>query len=98
VARIVVGVDQSPGARRALAWAAQEAGLREAFLQVVHAYHARELAAPFYFPSQHALPATTVGPGRRTSPSGAGRIHGGPCRVRAGLPWPDRGVPPGAAR
>jgi hypothetical protein len=28
---------------------------------VVHAYHAKELAAPLYFPSQHALPATTVG-------------------------------------
>jgi hypothetical protein len=61
VARIVAGVDHSPGARRALAWAAQEAGLRQAVLQVVHAYHAKELAAPFYFPSQHALPATTVG-------------------------------------
>jgi nucleotide-binding universal stress UspA family protein len=61
VARIVVGVDGSPGARRALAWAAQEAGLRQAVLQVVHAYHAKELAAPLYFPSQHALPATTVG-------------------------------------
>jgi nucleotide-binding universal stress UspA family protein len=61
VARIVAGVDQSPGARRALAWAAQEAGLREAVLQVVHSYHGRELAVPFYFPSQHALPATTVG-------------------------------------
>ena len=61
MARIVAGVDHSPGARRALAWAAQEAGLRQAVLQVVHAYHAKELAARFYFPSQHALPATTVG-------------------------------------
>ena len=61
MARIVAGVDQSPGARRALAWASQEAGLRQAVLQVVHAYHARELAAPFYFSSQHTLPATTVG-------------------------------------
>jgi nucleotide-binding universal stress UspA family protein len=61
VASIVAGVDHSPGARRALAWAAQEAGLRQAVLQVVHAYHAEELAAPFYFPSQHALPATAVG-------------------------------------
>jgi hypothetical protein len=55
------GVDHSPGARRALAWVAQEAGLRQAVLQVMHAYHAEELAAPFYFPSQHALPATVVG-------------------------------------
>jgi nucleotide-binding universal stress UspA family protein len=59
VARIVVGVDASPGARRALAWAAAEARLRGAVLQVVHAYQARHLAAPFYFPSQHAVPATT---------------------------------------
>jgi nucleotide-binding universal stress UspA family protein len=44
-----------------LAWAAQEARLRQAVLQVVHAYHARELGAPFYFPSQHALPASTIG-------------------------------------
>lgn len=59
--RIVVGVDASRGARTALAWAAAEAGLRQAVLQVVHAYHARELAGPLYFPSQHALPASTVG-------------------------------------
>ena len=68
MARIVAGVDHSPGARRALAWAAQEAGLRQAVLQVVHAYHAKELAAPFYFPSQHALPATTVGGAREPAP------------------------------
>jgi nucleotide-binding universal stress UspA family protein len=61
VGRIVVGVDASPGAKRALAWAAEEAGLRQAVLQVVHAYHSRELAAPFFFPSQHALPAPTAG-------------------------------------
>ena len=54
--RIVVGVDASPGARRALAWAAEEARLRQAVLEVVHAYHAGELAAPRYFPSQHAPP------------------------------------------
>ena len=59
--RIVVGVDASPEARRALAWAAAEARLRQVVLQVVHAYHARERAAPIYFPSQHALPGTAVG-------------------------------------
>jgi nucleotide-binding universal stress UspA family protein len=59
MARIVVGVDGSPGARRALEWAAGEARLRGAVLQVVHAYQARHLAAPFYFPSQHAMPPTT---------------------------------------
>jgi nucleotide-binding universal stress UspA family protein len=61
VGRIVVGVDGSSGARKALVWAADEAGLRQAVLEVVHAYHAKELAAPLYFPSQHALPATAVG-------------------------------------
>jgi len=60
VGRIVVGVDASPDAKRALAWAAAEARLRQAQLQVVHAYHARELAAPVYFPSQHAVPSVTI--------------------------------------
>jgi nucleotide-binding universal stress UspA family protein len=61
VARIVVGVDASPGAKTALAWAAAEARLRQAVLQVVHAYHSQELVAPFYFPSQHALPGIPAG-------------------------------------
>jgi nucleotide-binding universal stress UspA family protein len=56
VGRIVVGVDGSPNARRALAWAAAEARLRQAVLQVVHAYHAN-LAAPVYFGSQHTRDA-----------------------------------------
>lgn len=65
--RIVVGVDASPGARTALAWAAEEARLRRAVLQVVHAYHSRDLAAPFHFPSQEALPGTTVAAGGEPS-------------------------------
>jgi nucleotide-binding universal stress UspA family protein len=68
VGRIVVGVDGSSGARTALVWSADEARLRQVVLQVVHAYHAKELAAPFYFPSQHALPATTVGRAREPAP------------------------------
>jgi nucleotide-binding universal stress UspA family protein len=60
VGRIVVGVDASPQARTALAWAVAEARLRQAVLQVVHAYHARELAAPF-FSSQHSLPGIPEG-------------------------------------
>jgi nucleotide-binding universal stress UspA family protein len=63
VTRIVVGVDASPGALRALAWAAGEARLRLATLQVVHAYHAQALAAPLYFPSREALPGTAVAAG-----------------------------------
>jgi nucleotide-binding universal stress UspA family protein len=57
VGRIVVGVDASPEARRALAWAAAEARLRQAVLQVVHAYHAKSLAAPVYFGSTHTWDA-----------------------------------------
>ena len=65
MARIVVGVDASPGALRALAWAADEARLRLASLQVVHAYHAQALAAPLYYPSQEALPGLAVAAGER---------------------------------
>jgi nucleotide-binding universal stress UspA family protein len=57
VGRIVVGVDASPEARRALAWAAAEARLRQAVLQVVHAYQAKSLAAPVYFGSTHTRDA-----------------------------------------
>ena len=60
--KIVVGVDASPNARRALVWAAAEARLRQAVLQVVHAYHAKNLAAPVYFGSQHTYDAS-VGAG-----------------------------------
>ena len=63
MARIVVGVDASPGALRALAWAADEARMRLASLQVVHAYQAQVLAAPLYFPSQEALPGRAVAAG-----------------------------------
>ena len=65
MARIVVGVDASPGALRALAWAADEARLRLASLQVVHAYHAQALAAPLYFPSMEALPGRAAAAGAR---------------------------------
>jgi nucleotide-binding universal stress UspA family protein len=62
VARIVVGVDASPDSKAALAWAAEEARLRQAVLQVVYAYHARELAAPEYVPTEHGLPGAGVNP------------------------------------
>ena len=38
MARIVVGVDDSPGGRAALSWALDEAALRHATLEVVHAW------------------------------------------------------------
>jgi nucleotide-binding universal stress UspA family protein len=61
MAKIVVGVDASPCALQALAWAADEARLRLATLEVVHAYHGQALAAPLYFPSQEALPGQATG-------------------------------------
>jgi nucleotide-binding universal stress UspA family protein len=65
MARIVVGVDASPGALRALAWGADEARLRMATLQVVHAYHAQALQAPVFFPSREALPGRVAAAGGR---------------------------------
>ena len=61
MAKIVVGVDASPGALLALTWAADEARLRLATLEVVHAYHGQALAAPLYFPSREALPGQATG-------------------------------------
>jgi nucleotide-binding universal stress UspA family protein len=43
--RIVVGVDGSDGARRALEWAVEEARLRQAGLLVVHAWQVPPLVA-----------------------------------------------------
>jgi nucleotide-binding universal stress UspA family protein len=64
VGRIVVGVDGSPAARRAFGWAAAEARLRQAVLEVVHAYHARQLAAPVYFGSTHSWHAAVGAAGQ----------------------------------
>jgi nucleotide-binding universal stress UspA family protein len=75
VGRIVVGVDASPHARRALAWAAAEARLRQAVLQVVHAYHARNLAAPVYFGSQHTWDATVGAAGAPSPPELSASVH-----------------------
>jgi len=57
VSGIVVGVDGSPDARAALAWAATEARLRQAALQVVYAYQIRGSAFPDYDPIEHSVPA-----------------------------------------
>ncbi len=62
MAKIVVGVDASPDSKTALAWAAGEARLRQAVLQVVYAFHARELAAPEYVPTEHGLAGGGVNP------------------------------------
>jgi nucleotide-binding universal stress UspA family protein len=75
VGRIVVGVDASPHARRALAWAAAEARLRQAVLQVVHAYHGKNLAAPVYFGSQHTWDATVGAAGAPNPPELSASVH-----------------------
>jgi nucleotide-binding universal stress UspA family protein len=75
VGRIVVGVDASPYAKRALAWAAAEAGLRQAVLQVVHAYHAKNLAAPVYFGSQHTRDAAVGAAGEPSQPELTASVH-----------------------
>ena len=62
MARIVVGVDASPDSRKALTWAAEEARLRQATLQVLYAFHAKELAAPEYVPTEHGLVGGGVNP------------------------------------
>ena len=70
---IVVGVDDSAGARTALAFAVAEARLRGVPLQVVHVHKPQEEAwiAPLYYPSQHAVPGVATGavgdPSGRTS-------------------------------
>jgi nucleotide-binding universal stress UspA family protein len=45
MSRIVVGIDTSPDAERALTWALDEARLRGAKLELVHAYPTPELTA-----------------------------------------------------
>jgi nucleotide-binding universal stress UspA family protein len=77
MARIVVGVDASPGALRALTWAADEARLRLAELEVVHAYHSHALAAPLYFPSRAGLPGKAVAGPRPSEEelAGAAELH-----------------------
>jgi nucleotide-binding universal stress UspA family protein len=76
VGRIVVGVDGSPGARTALAWAAEEARLRQAVLQVVHSFHSRKVAASGYFPTQHAQRATVEDAGGPSQQELTASLHG----------------------
>ena len=69
--RIVVGVDASEDSKAALSWAATEARLRGATLQVVYAFHAREVAAPEYVPTEHGLPGAGVNPSLEAAAAGA---------------------------
>jgi nucleotide-binding universal stress UspA family protein len=59
MAKIVVGVDGSPGAARALEWAAAEAGLRKATLHVVHAWMVPLVDA---IPDAWVIGSPTIGP------------------------------------
>lgn len=57
--RILVGVDGSEGSKRALEWAIEEAVLRDAAVDVLHAYRTEYI---YYvdFPAAHALPRLDV--------------------------------------
>jgi nucleotide-binding universal stress UspA family protein len=92
MARIVVGVDASPDSKAALAWAAGEARLRQAVLQVVYAFHARELAAPEYVPTERGLAGGGVNP----SIDSYQEVRVG--RPDLGANWSDRGQWEAAAR
>ena len=59
MAKVVVGVDGSPAAVRALEWAVAEAGLRNASLHVVHAWMVPLIDA---IPDAWAIGAPTIGP------------------------------------
>jgi nucleotide-binding universal stress UspA family protein len=57
---IVVGVDGSEGARKALRWSLDEARLREATLRVVHAWFPLPPAAPLGFAPPEAPAADEI--------------------------------------
>jgi nucleotide-binding universal stress UspA family protein len=61
MSRIVVGVDASSGARSALAWAAKEARLRQATLEVVYAYHGRRRGVGHEYDSPDHVSAVEPG-------------------------------------
>ena len=82
--RIVVGVDASSGAQGALAWAAGEARLRKAVLEVVYAYHGRRRGTGHEYDSPDH--ATAVEPGlvgphvHSVDPGSGSRDRGAPDR------------------
>ena len=99
---IVVGVDQSEGARAALRFALEEARLRQAKLRVVHAWQFGYIGAPgfegslpavggdlaeFHEAAEAALDETLRGSGRRRRRDRASRRPG--CR----RPRSHRGIP-----
>ena len=70
--RVVVGVDGSPRADQALAWAAEEARMRGALLEVVHAaFYRRELlqAFPGFAKGEGAILAKAVARARALAPT-----------------------------
>jgi nucleotide-binding universal stress UspA family protein len=62
--RIVVGVDGSEGSRRALAWAIEEAKLRQASVEAVYAWHLP------YVPTGPFVPVPVPGPEALESDAG----------------------------
>jgi nucleotide-binding universal stress UspA family protein len=72
---IVVGIDDSLGARQALAWAVTEARLRGVPLRVVYVHKQEDWAAPLYFPSQHAVPSMPTGSAGEPSSADLARVE-----------------------
>ncbi len=71
-ARVVVGVDGSPRGDQALEWAAEEARMRGAILEVVHAgFYRRELleAFPGFAKGERAVLARAVARARALAPT-----------------------------
>jgi nucleotide-binding universal stress UspA family protein len=72
IGRIVVGVDGSPPAMRALGWAAEEAALRGAELEVVHADFCRQEAlealAPGLLETEQSVVDAAVTAARKLAP------------------------------
>ena len=89
---VVVGVDGSPTARRALAWAVEEARVRQAALEVVHVWHLPLAGA-------YGNPMPVVDPGSRTRPDAPWTVPSAAWTppawpARSSRSWPAAGPPP----
>ncbi|GAA2922658.1 MULTISPECIES: universal stress protein [Streptomycetaceae] len=79
-AHIVVGVDGSDSSARALRWAAQEARLRGARLEVVHAWQFPSVGLPGVsppYPDEMFAPAARAVVDHAVAGLGAGRVEAG---------------------
>jgi nucleotide-binding universal stress UspA family protein len=79
--RIVVGVDGSPGADVALDWAAQEAQIRCATLEVVASWSASRAVFPTRFPVRASLEVTLHDAAQKLADQGVSRVEVAGLRV-----------------